>query len=878
MQLLDGLGHAGQRGGHQRRKAHQLCPGAAHGLHNLFRRHIAAQVRHVIAVIFQNDLHDVLADVVNVALDRGHHDLAAARPGLPGLGNGVLHHFKGALGSGRRLKQLRQEQRALFKACAHAVQRRNQHLVHQLQRLLGLEHFPGSLGGFRLQALLHCRAQLGHMGRGSRRGCRAPGIPGDVIGALLIPVGQNAERRNRRHHLLQVRVDDGQIQPVHHSQGQKRRVQVRAAGQAEADVGNTQHRVYPQLFLAGFQGAERLHHILLLGAGRQGQAVDVNVLLGNTGRQRRLLNAPGHLHALFGLLGNAVFVQGQADHRRAVLFAERKNRVQHLLFAVHRVHDGLAVVHAQPTLQRVRLGAVQLQGQIHHRLNGLHRHFHHGRLIHAGQAHVYVQHLGSGVHLLHRLGQDVIHVAVPQCLLEALFSGGVDAFAHNGHVVHLNRLHRRAQPAARRYIAHGRGFASKALLQQADKLRRGAAAAAQHGDSQLLIGLHLAAIFLRRNVVAAAVCPGQAGIGLHKHRNLRPGRFAQGFGHGVDLRRTERAVDAHGVRSKAHRGGGKALHGAAGKASAVGLKRHGNHHRQAAVFLGRQQRRFHFVKVGHGFQHDHVRLVAAGAHDLRKILVGVLKVQGSGRLQQFAQGAYVQRHKRPGRLSRLAGTLQRSGHQLLHRVTGPLQLFRRCTEGIGIHNVAARFNVSGMNGGQQLRPGNGQQLRPFPQRQPGRLKHRAHAAVQKDILFPLKNITNLHRWFLVSDTRRYPLIHNGRSQLAAPSRDGSPRPKRPLRSFAGPSDNWRSRQGQWPAQYPARGTGPPEPAAASSHSPGNSGPSYTNGLWPAGFGYALPAHPPFGPPARWLLHPPPLQGQHRWRCTGAEGARPRPPA
>ena len=42
-----------------------------------------AEVDHVVAVVAEDDLDQVLADVVDVALDRGQQDLARAAPCRP---------------------------------------------------------------------------------------------------------------------------------------------------------------------------------------------------------------------------------------------------------------------------------------------------------------------------------------------------------------------------------------------------------------------------------------------------------------------------------------------------------------------------------------------------------------------------------------------------------------------------------------------------------------------------------------------------------------------------------------------------------------------------------------------------------------------------
>ena len=126
MQGLNGGLHTWHGGGHQGRQTHQFCAGLAHGLHNTLRVHITAQIQHIIAVVFQNNAHNVLANVVNVTLDRGNHNLALAALLLARGGDFGLDGFKGGLRGGGSLQQLRQEHSSLFKAIAHGVQRRNQ--------------------------------------------------------------------------------------------------------------------------------------------------------------------------------------------------------------------------------------------------------------------------------------------------------------------------------------------------------------------------------------------------------------------------------------------------------------------------------------------------------------------------------------------------------------------------------------------------------------------------------------------------------------------------------------------------------------------------------------------------------------------------------
>ena len=94
------------------------------------RRHHHAEVDHVEVVAGQHHADDVLADVVHVALDRGHDDLAVGLADIAGaqllrfdegqqVGDRLLHHARG-------LHHLRQEHLAGAEQVADHV-----HAVHQ---------------------------------------------------------------------------------------------------------------------------------------------------------------------------------------------------------------------------------------------------------------------------------------------------------------------------------------------------------------------------------------------------------------------------------------------------------------------------------------------------------------------------------------------------------------------------------------------------------------------------------------------------------------------------------------------------------------------------------------------------------------------------
>ena len=412
---------------------------------------------------------------------------------------------------------------------------------------------------------------------------------------------------------------------------------------------------------------------------------------------------------------DASLINGEAHHGCAVLFAEGQDPLQHLRLAVHRVDDGLAVIDPQAPLEGVGVGGIQLQRQAHHALQGLDHLLHDGRLVHTGSAHIDVQHLCAGLGLADGLLEDVVHISLAEGLLEPLFAGGVDALSHHGDAIHRDKIHRRAEHRGHGVGSPARPAVGEDAVQQPDEIGGGAAAAARREELQLPVGLHLHGKELGGDVVAAAVGPGQARVGLDEDREISGHGLRQPLGHGEDLFGSQRAVDAHGVGPQAPGRGRKALHRAARKGAAIGLKAHAGHDGQGAVLLGGQQSRFHFIQVRERLKIEDVRPGGhTGPDDTAILGHGVLKGQRPAGFQQLAQRAHIQRDQRAIRSHGLLAVGNARRNDLFQRVLAVGQLVGRSAKGIGVDDAAASGRVFYMDAPDELRVFNVQIFRPVP--------------------------------------------------------------------------------------------------------------------------------------------------------------------
>ena len=420
--------------------------------------------------------------------------------------------------------------------------------------------------------------------------------------------------------------------------------------------------------------------------------------------------------------------------------------LQHGGRTVDGVDDGLAVVGAEGTLQRLEIGGVQLEGLADHALQRLDHLLQHGGLVHLGRAHVDIQKLRARLRLGDGLLQHIVHVVLPQGLLEALFAGGIDALTHHGDAVNGDALHRGAD-----HRGHGMGgpagyAVAEHVVQKADEVRRGAAAAAGGEETQIAVGGHLLGEQLRRDVVAAAVGPGQARVGLDEHREVAGQGLGQALGHGEDLLGSQRAVDAQRVGTQATGGGGKALHRAASEGAAPCLEAHAGQHREVTVLLDGQQGGLQLVEIGESLHHHQIGTGGhTGPNNAGVFADGSLEGESAVGLQQLAQGADVQGGQRAVRGAGPLAAGHACGDDLLHGIGAFCQLVGRRAEGIGVDDAAARGGVHAVDPLDGLGVGDVQLLGPGAELETGGLQHGAHAAVQQDGVGLVEKVIDLHR-------------------------------------------------------------------------------------------------------------------------------------
>ena len=338
---------------------------------------------------------------------------------------------------------------------------------------------------------------------------------------------------------------------------------------------------------------------------------------------------------LLGSSRDALVVQRQADDSCPIFFHQRQDLIHYLLFPVDRVDDRLAVIHPQGRFDGCRIRRVDLKRQVRDRLHLLDHLRHHRHFIEPGNAYVDVQNLRSRVDLVDRLVEQIIEVPIQQRLLHPFLAGRVEPLPDHRHMIdrdgpapagdlkrrdvfracYVLRRSNILDPVAKtgnlRFgpipACHIAEFLPLIvflylLRKPSDVFRAGPAASADHIHSRFDERLHGSGEVFFCDVVFSGGRVRQSRVRLGKHRQTRIA--LQLPDHRIDLVRSERAVDTHGVDPESFELQSHRLKARPCERPPTLIKGHGNDHRQITVFFRSKNGRFRFIKVGHGLDHD----------------------------------------------------------------------------------------------------------------------------------------------------------------------------------------------------------------------------------------------------------------------------------
>ncbi len=477
-----------------------------------------AQVDHVEAVVGQDDVDEVLADVVDVAADRGQHDGALA------LGVGLLHvrfevrhrglHDLGGLEHEGKLHLAGAEQ------FAHDLHAGQQRVVDDLQRGCGQQR----LVEVRLQPVLLAVDDAALEPLVQRQGeellglallhrlhvdaleelheplegvvALLPAVVDEVEGDLDLLLLQPGDREDLGG------VDDGGVQAGLHALVEEDGVQDDAGGgvQAEGDVGQAQRGLdvgaAPLQLADGADGGDPvLAGLLLTGTDGEGQAVDEDVRLADAPVGGEVLDEPlGDGDLVLDGAGLALLVDGQRDERGAVLGGEPGDLREAGLgtvavLVVDGVQYGASAQLLQACAQDGDLGGVEDDRQ--GRGGGETA----GQFLHVGDAvapHVVdaeVEHVGAFADLVPGHLHAVVPAGVEHGLAELLGSVGVRTFADRevrGVLPERDGLVERRGTRLGAGVARRQRGAADPLDEPAQVFRRRTAAAAHEGEAVLL--------------------------------------------------------------------------------------------------------------------------------------------------------------------------------------------------------------------------------------------------------------------------------------------------------------------------------------------------------------------------------------------------------
>mmetsp|Transcript_22181 Transcript_22181/g.87376 ORF Transcript_22181/g.87376 Transcript_22181/m.87376 type:complete len:833 (-) Transcript_22181:42-2540(-) len=579
-----------------------------------------AEVDDAVVVAAEHHAHDVLANVVHVALHRRQHHgacelallgrrLASRRRVLLLLcvhegnevGDGALHHA-------RALDHLRQEHLARAEEVSHHVHALHERALDHVQRapvrqprlLRVLDHIVRHALDERVhQPLLHRKAAplLGLARAGAARAAR-------LLHALRLLQQEVGDVAARQHRVLQQRQEGGRDLVVDRQLAGADDADVHAsldgvveedavhglaerlvAAEGEAQVGEAAADVR-----AGQRGADLARGldeglgvaVVLLHAG--GDREDVGVEDDVERRKARLLGeeavgARADLHLALLAHRLALLVKGHHNHGRAQPAHDARLREERLLALLEAdaVHDAAALRALEPLHHHVELARVQHERKARHARLGREQQdelAHDRHRVHQALVDVDVDHLGAVLHLVAGHLERLVQLAALDQPCEPPAARDVASLANVNKVqLLLEREHlQAAQPQVRRgrrRLAHCIVQARHRVGHRLDVRRRRAAAAAHHVHQACLDELAEDGSGHVGRLVVLAEGVGETRVGVAEHVAVRNGRHL--LDERPHLRGTQCAVQSNAEGLGVGDAGVECLGRLAGEGAAAGV-------------------------------------------------------------------------------------------------------------------------------------------------------------------------------------------------------------------------------------------------------------------------------------------------------------------
>ena len=153
-------------------------------------------------------------------------------------------------------------------------------------------------------------------------------------------------------------------------------------------------------------------------ADREHERIHHKIFLWNAVRGGSLHDLFCHAQAPFDSLRDPALVKTQTDQQGAVFLCDREHALHGFLLAVDGIEHRFSVVVPQSALHRRRVGSIDLQRQIDDRLYAGDGFLHGLRLVDLGQPYIDIKDMGTVLLLRQPFLVDILHVMIPERLLE----------------------------------------------------------------------------------------------------------------------------------------------------------------------------------------------------------------------------------------------------------------------------------------------------------------------------------------------------------------------------------------------------------------------------------------------------------------------------